>query len=59
MNTRKYPRTLQQAFGPYTSSHIEEHKQPMDWQDVVVTVACCVIGFIWLVVFITPFLGIL
>jgi hypothetical protein len=24
MQTRKYPRTLQQAFGPYTSSKIEE-----------------------------------
>jgi hypothetical protein len=24
MNTRQYPRTLEQAFGPYTSRHIEE-----------------------------------
>lgn len=24
MNTRRYPRTLNEAFGPYTSSHIEE-----------------------------------
>lgn len=24
MNTRRYPRTLQEAFGPYTSNHIFE-----------------------------------
>ena len=24
MNSRKYPRTLQEAFGPYTSHHVEE-----------------------------------
>jgi hypothetical protein len=26
MNTRKYPRTMQEAFGPYTSFHIDEPK---------------------------------
>ena len=36
MNTRQYPRTLQQAFGPYTSNQIVEPKQPMDWQDKLV-----------------------
>lgn len=24
MNTRKYPRTLQEAFGPYTSQRIDD-----------------------------------
>lgn len=24
MNTRKYPRTMQEAFGPYTSHDLEE-----------------------------------
>jgi hypothetical protein len=28
MNTRKYPRTLNEAFGPYTSTHFVEDKQP-------------------------------
>lgn len=33
MNTRRYPRTLQEAFGPYTSNHIEEPKERryQDW----------------------------
>ena len=36
MQTRKYPRTLQEAFGPYTSRHIAE---PMDKPDVIVAIA--------------------
>lgn len=24
MNARRYPRTLQEAFGPYTSQHVQE-----------------------------------
>lgn len=40
MSTRKHPRTLQEAFGPYTSSRIDELQPPMDTADVVVTVAC-------------------
>jgi hypothetical protein len=42
MNTRKYPRTLNEAFGPYSSGPISEPEQPMDWQDVVVLVASIV-----------------
>ena len=52
MNTRKHPRTLQEAFGPYTSREIAE--QPMDWQDklvvgasVAAALATFVILFIW------------
>ena len=35
MNTRKYPRTMQEAFGPYTSDQLE----PMPDQDAVTDVA--------------------
>lgn len=28
MNTRRYPRTLQEAFGPYTDGHIEPMPAP-------------------------------
>lgn len=28
MNTRRYPRTLQEAFGPYTSHEIEPMREP-------------------------------
>lgn len=31
MNTRRYPRTLQEAFGPYADSHIEEPAPPRDY----------------------------
>ena len=54
MNTRSYPRTLQQAFGPYTSNQIEEPQREYDWQDKVVMTGCAiaftaflVIVFVW------------
>ena len=28
MNTRKFPRTMQEAFGPYTSRDIQERHEP-------------------------------
>lgn len=43
MNTRKHPRTMQEAFGPYTSHGISETKYPMAWQDKVVLTACAVV----------------
>lgn len=53
MQTRKHPRTMQEAFGPYTSFDIAD--TPLfDWQDALVVVGCCVtviavavILFIW------------
>ena len=42
MNTRKYPRTMSEAFGPYTSTVIHEPPSKADWQDVVVIVASVV-----------------
>lgn len=41
MNTRRYPRTLNEAFGPYTSRDFDE---PMHWADKVVTVASAIAG---------------
>lgn len=38
MNTRKYPRSLEEAFGPYARGQIQEPSRPMDWQDRVVIV---------------------
>lgn len=53
MQTRKHPRTMQEAFGPYTDNRIEEPPRPMDWQDKVVLTACifgavgCFIAIVW------------
>lgn len=45
MNTRKFPRTLQEAFGPHTSNHIEE--RPMDREDrPVVAWSCAALCFL-------------
>ena len=38
--TRKFPRTLSEAFGPYTSQHIEPAPEPMHPHDRVVLRAC-------------------
>lgn len=46
--TRKYPRTLEQAFGPYTSADFD-HQDPMPAADRVVIATCC-IGAIILIV---------
>jgi len=50
MQTRKYSRTLNEAFGPYTSNTISEPDRPMDWQDKLVLAGCALatvfIGFI-------------
>jgi hypothetical protein len=35
---RKYPRTLTEAFGPYTSKSISDDDEPMPLPDLVVTV---------------------
>lgn len=40
MNTRKYPRTLSEAFEPYTSTKIEEAGMPLDKADAIVICGC-------------------
>lgn len=44
MNIRKYPRTMQEAFGPYTSSRIDEPVRPLDRADTIVLVGCACIA---------------
>lgn len=50
MNTRRYPRTMQEAFGPYTDNQICEPERPMDWQDRIVIKACAACALALLVV---------
>lgn len=42
--TRKHPRTLQEAFGPYTDSQIEEPLRPLDDADKIELFAFTLIG---------------
>lgn len=41
---RKYPRTMQEAFGPYTSRAIDEPYSPMPMIDKIVLIVSTVIG---------------
>ena len=52
MNTRKYPRTLTEAFGPYAHGSQIVEKSEFDWQDKVVMVGCaiCFVGWILVMV---------
>jgi len=38
--TRKHPRSMSQAFGPYCSYHIDEPVKPFDWEDKLVLWGC-------------------
>lgn len=49
MNSRKYPRTLQEAFGPYTSRDLVEPKRPLDWQDRVILGSSAVAAIVFVV----------
>lgn len=51
MNTRKHPRTLVEAFGPYAhGNQIVEPDRPFDWQDVVVMAGCALTFVGWILV---------
>ena len=39
MNTRKCPRTMQEAFGPYTSSQLEPMQEADNVMDVALVLA--------------------
>jgi len=56
MNPRKYPRTLAEAFGPYTSHHITEPRERR-WQDWALY-AVAVLGLVVIVFFARPVLGV-
>lgn len=45
MNTRKYPRTLQEAFGPYTSREVLD-KTEFDTSDLIVMAVCVAAGLV-------------
>lgn len=44
MNTRRHPRTLQEAFGPYTSRQIDEPKRPTPAQDIALYVLAVLVA---------------
>ena len=56
MNPRKHPRTLSEAFGPYTSHHITEPRERR-WQDWALY-AVAVLGLVVIVFFARPVLGV-
>ena len=39
MNTRRYPRTLVQAFGPYASGPVYPMREPSFWSPIRVALA--------------------
>ena len=41
MNTRKYPRTLEEAFGPYARGPVVEPTDQMPKADAAVLWICC------------------
>lgn len=47
--TKRHPRTLNEAFGPYTSPDFE-HDRPYDWQDVAVMAACTLVGLCFIAI---------
>lgn len=53
MKHQKFPRTLDEAFGPYTGHHITETNQPFDKGDLAVIAVSAVIlvlvaiGIVW------------
>jgi hypothetical protein len=49
--TRKYPRTLEEAFGPYQRGPVEpmQDRQPMDPADKLVITVCTLISAVMVV----------
>jgi hypothetical protein len=42
--TKRFARTLHEAFGPYTSRRIEDDDEPMHEADLVIVWGCAVIA---------------
>lgn len=44
--TKSHPRTMKEAFGPYTDNNLQPlgKPQPMDWQDKVVIAGCIIVA---------------
>jgi hypothetical protein len=45
MQTRRYPRTIEEAFGPYARGPIHEPPEPMSRADRIVIYGCAIAGF--------------
>ena len=50
MNTRRHPRTMQEAFGPYTDSTIYEPSVSYPWTWWALVAACALVGVAVIVV---------
>ena len=46
LQTRRYPRTMVEAFGPYTTNHIDE---PGEDSNLLALLACVCVGLVCLV----------
>lgn len=56
--TRKYPRTLEEAFGPYQRGPVEpmQDRQPADPADKLVITVCTLISFVMFVMMLANWL---
>jgi len=45
-HTGRYPRSLEEAFGPHTSRHFVEDYQPMPAADVIVVATCAIAALV-------------
>ena len=45
MDTRKYPRTLQEAFGPHTNYKLVVDNDPLSLSDVAIIAGCVLVAF--------------
>ena len=50
MNTRKYPRTMTEAFGPHTSRSLYVKPEPMHKHDIIVLAGSVIAGLVLVVV---------
>lgn len=48
MSTRRYPRTMEEAFGPYARGPVREPRRPFDRADLVVMTASAVVACVLL-----------
>ena len=53
MQTRKYPRTMQEAFGPYTSNQIEERNE-FRWTPIRIALALTYLAAFVMLICILP-----
>ncbi len=45
MDTRKYPRTMQEAFGPHTNYNLVIDSDPLNLSDLAILAACVLCAF--------------